>query len=287
MSRAQTSKRDEIRKKEMMDRIVNVFRNDPDHKFSPDEIRKAFDQDSQMDTNTILRLLRHLIQQGCIRSFQMEDGSYRYRFVPENKWDNFSGLGEEEHRVFTAVEDSSHSGIWRADIKKKTGIEEKHLGNIIKDLIARELIREVKSVNSKKMYIAVGIEPSNEVTGGIFYNGAEFKTDLIEQIIPRVAMIVTKHSGISVRETRKKVKESGMGNLSYTDNEAERLVNAAISSGKIYKSKEALRPGPAHPINSPISRTPCKNCPLVDVCQPKDGYEPTDCVYLQKMTEFF
>ncbi|OHT01166.1 RNA polymerase Rpc34 subunit family protein [Tritrichomonas foetus] len=287
MSKVQ-AKRDEIRQKAIIGRVLKVFQDDPDHNFSPEELKQALEKEGPIESAMILKFLRHFITNGNIRHVQLEDGRNRYRYVPDDLWDVFSGLNEEHHKLYALIEESGQRGIWRGDLKKRANIDEKQMVGLIKQLKDRQLIKEVTSVtDKKKTYFLYNVDPSNDVTGGIWFSDSTFNSELVDQIIPHVVSFVTQSPGITVRELRKKVKASGVSNLPCGDDEAEQLVSAAISSGRIYKKRETLRPGSLHPANCPIGRTPCKGCPLYEVCEPKGAYDPIDCVYLQKMTETF
>lgn len=281
------AKRETIKQKETASRLLKVFQDDPDHNFSPEELKQSLGKDNPYKDD-VLKFVRHFIANGNVRNVQLEDGRNRYRYVPEDLSEKFSGLDEEHHRLYNLIEEAGTRGIWRADLKKRANIDEKQLVGLLKNLRERYLIKEIASVtDKKKTYFLYDIEPPNEVTGGIWFQGSTFNSEMVDQIIPEVVSIVVNNPGITVRELRKKVKSSGISNLSFGDEEAEQLVNAAVNSGKIYRKRETLRPGPLKPVNSPIAKTPCKACPLIDVCEPGGAYDPAECVYLQKMTEYY
>lgn len=283
-----TSKRDDLRQKVIISRFVNVFAGDPEHDFSPEELKQTLEKDGPIEMTTVLRVLRHLITNGNVRNVQTEDGRNRYRHVPDDMCDKFSALNEEHHKIYSLIEQAGNKGIWRGDIKKKTNLDEKQLALILKEMIHRELIKEVISVTDKKKNLFLfEMNPSSEVTGGIWFSGSSFNSELIDQLIPHVVQFVASAPGISMAELRRKIKTSAIGNLRYNDEEAEQLITATISSGQIFKSGNTLRPGPWQPIVCPISKTPCKGCPFASICEPDNTINPVDCPYLQKMIEFF
>lgn len=282
------ARREEIRQKELSSHLLKVFQDDPGHNFSPEELKQSLGKDNPLDIRVVMKFVFHFIQNGNVRNVQLEDGRNRYRYVPDDLSEKFCGLNEEHHRLYALIEEAGQRGIWRGDLKRRTGIDEKQLAGLLKQLRERSLIKEIASVtDKKKTYFLYDIEPPNEVTGGIWFSGSTFNSEMVDQIIPEVVSIVVNNPGISVKELRKKVKSNGISNLSFGDDEAEQLVNAAVNSGKIYKRHEKLRPGPLKPVNSPIAKTPCKACPLIDVCEPNGAYDPAECVYLQKMTEYY
>lgn len=282
------NKRDEIRQKQLASRLLKIFQADPNYNFSPEDLVKGLGQDNPIEVNLLLKFLRHFIDQGNIRNIQLENGKNCYRYVPDYLSDKFCRLSEEQHLIYQLIEEAGQRGIWRGDLKRRTNTEEKHLAALLKELRDRSLIKEVASVtDKKKTYFLYDIDPPTEVTGGIWFSGPNFNSELVDQVIPQVVSFVVNSPGITVRELRKKVKTSGIHNLPIGDEEAEQLVDAAISSGEVFKKKEALRPGPAKPVVSPITKTACKGCPLAEMCEPDGAYNPAECVYLAKTTEYY
>ncbi|KAH0785311.1 RNA polymerase Rpc34 [Histomonas meleagridis] len=283
------SKREEIKQRAMIARFMNVFQEQPERNFSPEEIKQALEvEGGPIETTVLFKFLRHLISNGNVRNIQTEDGRNTYRYVPDELADKFSGLNEEHHRIYSLIEQAGDKGIWRGDIKKKTNLDEKQFVQILNQMKQRELIKEVTSVTDKKKNLFLfEIDPSSEVTGGIWFSGSTFNSELIDQLLPHVVQFVINQPGITVGELKRKIKSSGIGNLRYNDDEAEQLVTATISSGQIFKIGNTLKPGPMQPLACPISKTPCKGCPFLSVCEPGNSINPVDCPYLHKMTEFF
>jgi hypothetical protein len=126
------------------------------------------------------------------------------------------------------------------------------------------------------------------VTGGIWFSGTQFNSQLIDNILlPAVAGLVQNKPGISVYELTRRIILNGVGNLRYQEGEAKQLVDAAISSGAIVNVSDRLYNGPVNPVICPMSRTPCRGCPLLPVCEPGAAVNPVDCPYLTKMSEDF
>ncbi|KAK8853910.1 DNA-directed RNA polymerase III subunit RPC6 [Tritrichomonas musculus] len=286
-SRQVQAKRDEIRQKELSARILKIFQDDPNHNFSPKELEKALGNENVIDQELILKFIKNFIDNGNVRNVQLENGRNRYRYVPEDLSEKFCKLSQEHHRLYSLIEEAGTQGIWRGELKKRANIDEKQIASLLKQLKERLLIKEIASVtDKKKTYFLYDIDPPNEVTGGIWFSGSTFNSEMVDQAIEEVISRVST-SGISVRDLRKKVKTEGISNIAFNDEEADQLINAAISTGRIYKKNEKLRPGPSKPVVSPISKTACKGCPFIDVCEPGGAYDPPSCPYLQKMTEYY
>jgi DNA-directed RNA polymerase III subunit RPC6 len=281
------SKRDELKQKVNLGRFIKLFQDDPEHDFAPDELRSRLEAlGVTLDMPMILKFLRHSISNGHVRLVPVDEKN-RYRCVPPELSDKFSELSEEHHKIYALIEQAQDRGIWRMDLKKQNNIDEKQIGVLLNELKKRQLIKEVTSVSEKKIkYFLFHVDPSREVTGGIWFSGAQFNSPLIDEtLIPAVAQLVTAQPGITVGELVRKVKASGIGNLVYEHGEAGQLVSATVSSGRIAKVGGTLRVGPVAPVVDPLSRTPCKGCPNLAVCEPGGAVNPVDCPYFQLVCE--
>lgn len=67
------------------------------------------------------------------------------------------------------------TGIWTKDLKKKTGLAQTTIAKALKTLEQRELVKSVKSVQhgQRKQYMLFELEPSQDVTGGVWWVLAE------------------------------------------------------------------------------------------------------------------
>lgn len=288
-SKRQLEKREEMKTKFQLTRFKNIFSENPEKCFTPEELKQTMDTDAEIEMGTVLKYIRHLTTNGIIRNVQTEEGRNRYKYVPENLQNKFSGLTEECHFLYTLIEASGDQGIWRGDFKKKTNIDEKQLTQLLNQLKKRELVKEVTSVLKKqKRLFLFDTAPSKEVTGGIWFNGTQFNYDLVERTLPSVAKIVadSPNGCLTFRELKHRIKTS-LTNQSYTSKEAKQLITATICSGKLIETNNGLlKPGPTKTVTDPISKTPCKGCPRFWVCEPNGPINPVDCIYLQEMTEF-
>lgn len=289
MSRSVSSKRDEVRQKVQLSRFFSIFANEPDRDFSPEELKReleAISDGSQVDINTILKFLRFGISNGHVRLVPVDEKN-RYRHVPNELSERFCGLNEEHHRMYALIEKYGDQGVWRGDLKKKANLDERQLAALLNELKKRQLIKEIVGVYEKKKKCFLwNVEPSAEVTGGIWYTGSQFNSQMVDEtLIPGVARLAEQHPDITARELTHKVKMSAIGNLGYNDDEAEQLVTASIAAGKIAKIDGVIKPPLVSPVVCPISRTPCHGCPFMGICEPNGAINPVECVYWQKMIE--
>lgn len=86
--------------------------------------------------------------------------------------------------VYSSIESSGTQGIWTKTIKAKSGVHAKVLDRVYKSLENRGLIKPMKSVKhpQRKMYIRAGLTPSEEATGGTWFNDGRLDIGMIEAV---------------------------------------------------------------------------------------------------------
>lgn len=86
--------------------------------------------------------------------------------------------------VYSSIESAGTQGIWTKTIKAKSGVHAKVLDRVYKSLESRGLIKPMKSVKhpQRKMYIRAGLTPSEEATGGTWFNDGRLDIGMIEAV---------------------------------------------------------------------------------------------------------
>lgn len=86
--------------------------------------------------------------------------------------------------VYASIESSGTAGIWTKTIKAKSGVHSKVLDRVYKSLEQKGLIKPMKSVKhpQRKMYIRAGLTPSEEATGGTWFNDGRLDIGMIEAV---------------------------------------------------------------------------------------------------------
>jgi DNA-directed RNA polymerase III subunit RPC6 len=107
-----------------------------------------------------------------------------YSLVSDDLASKFQGLDAAARMVYQVIEKAANMGCWTKDIRIQTNIQQNMLTKILKSLETRHLIKPVKSVaaKSKKLYMLYDIQPSKELTGGIWYSDLEFDHEFISKM---------------------------------------------------------------------------------------------------------
>lgn len=83
--------------------------------------------------------------------------------------------------VYAAIEAAGTAGIWTKNIKARSNVHAKVLDGVYKSLEKRGLIKPMKSVKfpQRKMYIRNGLTPSEEATGGTWFNDGKLDEGML------------------------------------------------------------------------------------------------------------
>lgn len=82
-----------------------------------------------------------------------------------------SELSTEDQLVYQIIKTASNKGIWIKDIRFQSNLTVPRLQKALKNLEGRRLVKTVKCSTSatKKIYMLFDLQPSEELTGGTWY----------------------------------------------------------------------------------------------------------------------
>jgi DNA-directed RNA polymerase III subunit RPC6 len=111
-------------------------------------------------------------------------GELYYQLVDADVAAQLQGLDGDAITVYQVIEKAGNMGIWTRDIKNQTKIQPTAMTRILKSLETRRLVKPIKSVmaKTKKLYILFNLEPSKELTGGIWYSDMEYDHEFITEL---------------------------------------------------------------------------------------------------------
>lgn len=275
----------------LRDKMNNIFEENPHTAFTVDELHKELNKQGNIDTSTLFSLLRQIISNGKVRVVYGNDKEpQRYKAVPPKLQEQFISLDDDYHRIYDLVDKAGNKGIWRRDLKKTGGsMSEKQLSTVLNELESRFLIKSITSIHEKKLklYLLYDMNPSEEITGGVWYLEGTFNTNFVEQLIKSSTDMVHSRDGISLKDMVEKIKTNSLASAHITDKESEQVITAMVHSKKVLKVGSMLYPGVLEIPTCPIAEVPCCGCPLATRCYPGGPINPRNCSYLQKLRELF
>ncbi|OMP00093.1 RNA polymerase Rpc34 [Corchorus olitorius] len=222
-------------------------------------------------------------------------------------------LTDHDQAVLDVIRSKQDMGIYQRDIKReihiKNGINlpDPAITKCLKSLVTKNLIKEVKNIQSrgKKHFISVDFEPSNEITGGAFYNEGSLDTEMIAQLrrlcwnhinglqiatLEAVTEYINRTKVPKVQLSKQETAEL-IGAL-ILDNEVMEVKSsgtgefASIPVGKVCYKCISKRAHGAEPKVGAFASIPCGVCPRISYCTPDGIISPKTCVYYNKWLDF-
>jgi len=158
---------------------------------------------------TLMTFIQELTGHSLLRTSKLQ-GSLCWTTRPRDAAKNISQLNENEKVVYAYIEDAHQKGIWVKDIKKRTNISPDLVDKAMKKLESTRLIKSVRSIRGpvQKTYMLFHLAPSDEVTGGSFYDGGDLDESLIEELSNLVLFHVRMQSWTDSKVRRPKRERS-------------------------------------------------------------------------------
>jgi DNA-directed RNA polymerase III subunit RPC6 len=297
---------------EIIEKIITLLKNNPEGV----SINKITTEIPFKDEE-IVNNLNILIENNRINVFDNpSDGQATFKYRTEKEILKFRDLTKEEIAVYEIIIQSSNKGISLNDIKNKIRIDNTtYINKILNKLVKKYLIKSLKLHNTKnkKIWIGYDIEPSEEITGGLWYNeNQEFNDNLVNVLIEKCYERICSQKYTSQKELLLFLKSTNLTNKQNEINEdnVQTILNILIFDNKIeaifpenliynvtnkyslllsknedilnkikYKKNNVYNP------NCIFDCIPCSICPVFKECQSNNVVNPIDCPHLKQFME--
>ncbi|CAE8695740.1 unnamed protein product, partial [Polarella glacialis] len=152
------------------------------------------------DSSQILRIANTLLGQGRLNLQQLPNGRLIYKAVEPQLAAKFSGLDAHARMVYQFIEKTGDKGAWSKSLKDQTNLQQHTITKATKDLMKKQLIKEVKSVQkgNRKVFMLIDLEPAREVSGGTWYQDGEFNTQWVESLREQCQEFLDSNNGRAV-----------------------------------------------------------------------------------------
>ncbi|KAI0560224.1 RNA polymerase Rpc34 subunit [Gracilaria domingensis] len=249
--------------------------------------KHRLDSYNELLRNGRLKLLKKTVGEGA----QKKDVVV-YQWVSLKDAEKFRGLDAAERMVYDMIERSGQNGVTKRDMKFRTNIQNpSELKQIVERLIARGLVKEIKSVQgtNKKVYIASDVEPSTAHTGGPWYNDEqEFDTVFIDTIYAQVVNYMFSMEYVTVDSVTEYVADLNISNEPLSKSDIRQLMMTMLYDSAIEQCSgrndggEYFRIVTNTPAVNHLSSIPCGSCPVFHDCSPDGVISPKTCVYMKE-----
>ena len=263
----------------------------------------------------IVNGLNELIQQNRIIIIDTP-GGVLFKFRSEKEALKFRDLSQEEKDVYEIVISSGSNGIGTNEIKSKVRIDNTtFINKILNKLSKKFLIRGLKVLNTKnkKVWIGYDVEPSQEITGGIWCVNQEYDKSLISVFSEKIYDRICSQNSVSRKELLLYVKSINLtqGNLDVKEDDIQKILNVLIFDRKIepifpeninakfFDNKYALllskndqsldyvkyRKTKQYKSKTLFDAIPCGLCPMLSECKEENLVNSKECPHLNKFLD--
>lgn len=171
-----------------------------------------------------------------------------YSLVSDELASKFSGLDVSARMVYQVIEKAGNMGVWTKEVRSQTNIQQQALNKIFKALESRRLIKPVKSVSSKKVYMLYHLTPAKELTGGPWYSELEFDHEFINEMRKFLMQCVRRLNngqGVSLSDIKDKMDQAKVSKVQLSLDDVQQLIQTLaydrlIEQSSINAQGEAL-----------------------------------------------
>jgi len=152
------------------------------------------------DQTQILNAANVLLGQGRLSMVQLPNGGLLYQAIDPLTAQKFYGLDPQHMLVYQLIERAADKGAWTKSLKDQSNLQQHTVAKVTKELLRRQLIKEVKSVQSggRKVFMLWDTEPAREVSGGTWYHDGTFAANWIESLRSRCQEYLENNRGRAV-----------------------------------------------------------------------------------------
>lgn len=290
--------------KNINEKVLSFLKSNPDG-VTQEKLTSAIPFKEEL----IAESLNSLISQNRISIIE-SSGDMFFKYRSEKEALKFRDLTKEEIAVYEVVMQSGNSGISTIDIKIKLKIDNTtYVNKILTKLSKKFLIKSLKVLNTrnKKVWIGIDVEPSTEITGGIWCNDQEFDNDKVSVFCEKCLEYIGRQNQIGRKELLFFAKTLNLEQKlsEIKEDDIQKILNILIFDGKIEPifpvnidprflgNKYALLLDKDNPDqesvryrkikeykkNNIFEYLPCFVCPGFNECKINNVVNPIECPY--------
>ncbi|KAF3791412.1 DNA-directed RNA polymerase III subunit [Nymphaea thermarum] len=139
-------------------------------------------------------------------------------------------LSAVDLQVYEVIKESGNVGIWTRDIKYKASITDNQVKKSINTLLQHQKIKAVHNISNptKKMYMLIELEPSEEVSGGKWYSGKDFDNELVSNLKMVCLKFVAQQKVATIESITDFIRKSGLMSVEFQTKEIKQVVDALV-----------------------------------------------------------
>lgn len=214
---------------------------------SPEGLRKVFFQtdiqalvaESVTDVKNLTQLIQELTSHSLLRLSKL-DRALCWSTRPRKAAQSISLLNAEEKLIYSHVEDAHQKGVWLRELKKRVNLHSKAVDKMMSKLENAHLIKNVRNVRApaQKTYMLYHLVPSDDVTGGSFFDAGDLDESLIEELSNLIVFHVRMQSWAETKPKKVKREASPIA-ISDDNNSSDPAPDGIANGGQARKRKRA------------------------------------------------
>ncbi|KAJ3127621.1 Arabinose-proton symporter (Arabinose transporter) [Nowakowskiella sp. JEL0407] len=159
---------------------------------SVDDIVERFSE--TLDRKGVTDIVNEMSGKQMVDFVQMKNNKVLLR--AKHRDERTKGLSQNESIVYNYISGVGDKGIWIKDIRSRSAMHFKVVDEAIKVLEKKSLIKAVKSVKfpTRKIYMLNHLNPSVELTGGVFYSEGDLDTEFTGMLVQFCHQIIYQTS---------------------------------------------------------------------------------------------
>lgn len=226
-----------------------------------------------------------------------------YKLISAEDAEKFTGLDHEGILIYRLVEQAGDRGVWIRELRVKSGLTQQVITKLIKMLMQKRLIKEIKSVqNNRKVYLKFDVEPSRDLIGGALSQGADLDAEFVKILRQACVKFIDKQSAASAEDISAFLVSSKISKIAFEGDDILQIINSLLYDGTIEKVPESSSGGAFSgkrkreetlyriaklPIEVDYyASTPCCVCVVADMCFDGSDISPTACEYYRAWLDF-
>lgn len=268
-----------------------------------------------------LAAFNRLLESGRMQVLRRpSDSAILYKAVTVNETAHLAGLSVQDRLVYGEVDKAKAVGTWTKELRIRCGLTIAAVKKSLANLEGRKLIKSVNNVQYKnrKMYMLVGVEPAQAVTGGPWYTDEkEFDVEFIRVLYNQVQQFLQArpHKMASVAAVERYLADLKISIEPLRTPHVHTLLHvmeldAIVECVSPSRAELADDPAPVAPppgeesaeaararatffrVNKQVAsvlavaNTPCGVCPVVRDCHPDGIISPRTCIYIDEWLNF-
>lgn len=259
-------------------------------------------RDHGWNDKVLLQCANALLAKGRLQLSQLGPGMLLYQAQDPQTVAKWQGMSAEHRKVYQEIEKTGDKGCWSKTLKDATNLQTHAITKLTKELIKRQLVKEVKSVaqRGRKVYMVWNIEPSAAVSGGTWYQDGEFAFSWIESLRERCLNYLEANKGkvVTLPDLHAHIQEQPGPSIPTQEEVAdimrtlqldERIYARETSGMMVYTTRgqgfdlfSGRVPNFMTRMEPPVaaSSPPCLLCPLQRECHVGGRICPEKCSYL-------